>query len=58
MIGYTVYPSSQNKVYSENEHSLWHDILNGDIRSDFVTQNALALSTLGVYHWQKGTDFL
>ena len=45
------------KVYSE-EHSVWHGILNGDIKSHFVTQNALALSTLGVYHWQKGTDFV
>ena len=44
------------EVYSE-EHSVWHGILNGDIKSDFVNQNALALSTLGVYHWQKGTDY-
>ena len=34
------------EVYSE-EHSVWHGILNGDIKIDFVNQNALALSTLG-----------
>lgn len=45
-------------IYGEAEHSVWHGILNGDVRNDFVAENALGLSALGVYHWQKDTGFI
>ena len=45
-------------IYGEAEHSVWHGILNGDVRNDFVAENALALSALGVYHWQKDTGYI
>ena len=45
------------RVYTFNEHAVWHSILNGDVKNDFVSENMLALSTFGIYHWQKGTDY-
>ena len=45
------------RVYNFNEHSVWHSILNGDVKNAFVSENMLALSTFGIYHWQKGTDY-
>ena len=45
------------RVYNFNEHSVWHSILSGDVKNDFVSENMLALSTFGIYHWQKGTDY-
>ena len=38
-----------------SEHSIWHNILAGNIDNDFVRQNAQALSAFGAYHWQQGT---
>lgn len=45
------------RVYNFNEHAVWHSILSGDVKNDFVSENMLALSTFGIYHWQKGTDY-
>ena len=39
----------------DKEESVWHDMFN-DMSNDFVTQNALALSSLAIYHSQQGTD--
>ena len=44
-----------HRVYSLNEHSVWHGIL--DVKNDFVSENMLALSTLVFYHSIKGNDY-
>lgn len=43
----------------QNEKSISkrHNILNANVENDFVKQNALALSTLALYHAHQGTGF-
>ena len=39
-----------------DEDSAWHGIFEGNSANDFVTQNALALSSLALYHAHQETD--
>ena len=39
-----------------DENSGWHGIFEGNSANDFVMQNALALSSLALYHSQTETD--
>ena len=45
-------------LYTCSEHKVMHNILKGNIDNEFMKQNALGLSSLGVYHWQQGTGYL
>ena len=39
-----------------DENSGWHGIFEGNSANDFVMQNALALSSLALYHSQTEKD--
>ena len=39
-----------------DDDSGWHGIFEGNSANDFVKQNALALSSLALYHSQTETD--
>ena len=49
--------ASMLEPQNEKSISKRHNILNANVENDFVKQNALALSTLALYHAHQGTGF-
>ena len=47
--------ASMLEPQNEKSVSKRHNILNANVENDFVKQNALALSTLALYHAHQGT---